>query len=125
MSKICTGIEDYKKLKGILPLESSDMHYEKLDNGVFILMSGRDTSASLELFSYRYGYTTPAWSLSSLLDILRSGDYRFSLEYFKYSGWGARATFNSVTRPDLLSVSNEPIDACCKLILELNKGGLL
>lgn len=75
MNKICTSIEQSKKLAEILPLESADMTWEQVTKDLAEDFTWKPTIGLNEgikgnLFSYRNGYISPCWSLTALLDVL-------------------------------------------------------
>lgn len=65
MNKICTSIEQSKKLAEILPLESADMNWHELPSIGFFVRAfyyKRDNGATEGLY--------PCWSLAALLGVL-------------------------------------------------------
>ena len=129
MTKICTSIEQSKKLVEILPIESADMYYQyvlpKLDKIKHNPEIGNPVNA---LKWYNKGYTTsgkepvtldeyciPCWSLAALLNVLpsatldSSNDHHFRIHCMKrYTEWYDNA-----------------VDACVEMIIRLNESKLL
>jgi len=124
--KSFTSLEQSKKLAEILPIESADMTYCAITEGMREKMTiknwevnvGLDIAIKENLFSYRNGYVVPCWSLAALLNVLpngivmnkdsQNGRYHFSSKYI-----GTYVT------------ADNPVDACYKLILKLNELNLL
>ena len=73
MNKICTSIEQAKKLAKILPLESADMHYH-YDNDFGELESIPTITEEDDHFVLFQD--VPCWSLAALLDILAEQDFK-------------------------------------------------
>ena len=139
-TKICTSLEQSKKLAEILPLESADLYYQ------YVLPKSGKIKHNPEIGNpinalewYNKGYTTsgkqpitldeycvPCWSLAALLDILPDelGDNHFlTLDkegneycccYEDNNGNSFRHTF-----------ADNPVDACYEMILKLHKLNLL
>ena len=76
--KSYTDISQSKTLSKILPIESADMTYCAITEGMREKMTiknwevnvGLDIAIKENLFSYRNGYIFPCWSLAALLNIL-------------------------------------------------------
>ena len=73
--KSFTSLEQSEKLTRILPLESADMTWEKIVTNEALDFYWRPTigfnrTINDNLFSYRFSYVMPCWSLGALLDIL-------------------------------------------------------
>ena len=93
MANICTTIKQSKKLLelGLDPI-TSDMYWGLKGSLMhpsdeYELNIGRDPAIEHNLFSYREGYTIPAWSLSALLEIMPKVDDTISIcipNFFKY-----------------------------------------
>ena len=118
--KSYTDLEQSKRLAEILPLESADMCYPK------------------DAFEYNYskepvchhsgiGLAHPCWSLAALISVLPNfiGDYGKCLYYDVggyYCGYMVDGDF-MLTIKEIKS--DNPVDACCELILKLNELNLL
>ena len=113
--KAYTDIEQSKKLREILPLESADMCYGINDDTL--------TYNNLPWLLPYHRYTAkefyiPCWSLSALLEILP----RPSLHQDRDRKWYCDA------EPNRLYFSlhyDNPVDACYEMILKLNEQNLL
>lgn len=129
--KSYTDIEQSRKLAKILSLETADMTYCAITEGMREKMLikdwqvniGLDVAIKENLFSYRNGYMFPCWSLSALLSVLPQlvrlvGTSKDSYWYCEcvndnnqwYAGFGS---------------ADNPVDACYKMILKLNEQNLL
>ena len=126
--KSYTDIEQSKKLAEILPLESADMTYCAITEGMREKMTiknwevnvGLDIAIRENLFSYRNGYVFPCWSLAALLSIL---DFP-SLTQNKEDEWEV-CVLNHKSDGYINVLADNPVDACYKLILKLHKLNLL
>ena len=131
--KSYTDIEQSKVLEDILPLDSHDMYYEGKNGDLdseFNLFIGQDISILKNLFSYRFGYTIPAWSLAALLQIIPKDieglnrlrididNVDFSIWYDDLKGYGVNDKLPDITL-------KEPIDACYEMVLKLHESKLL
>lgn len=121
MNKICTTIEQSKKLSEILPIESADMFWADGErpavwNNKDILLDEMDI---------------PAWSLVALLDqledvIVDENGYTYQLQivkegvqyYLVYEGVDDFASYDTPLFDDL-------VDACVEMILILKEKDLL
>lgn len=117
-TKICTDIEQSKKLVKILPLDSADMCYIK----------GRFTDKYLpDLKCYKYARELyadyikiiPCWSLATLLDILKDNIKIEKTELdqsdmFTYSIVGDGYNYKTYEYKEL-------IDACYEMIVKLHE----
>lgn len=108
--KAYTDIEQSKKLAEILPLESADMFYTIIDQGLYLeVKQGIEPSED----------DIPCWSLTALIELLPPIDNlkpMIDLEgnSIYYSGNNTPCT-NDVTL----------IDACVNMIFKLNKLNLI
>lgn len=114
MTKICTSLEQSKKLAEILPLESADMHYDKhsLENFYCpIPLIGKYSEMHNQV---------PAWSLAALLNILPEPELIQTSE----GKWLVRC-WTKNRNPWSVGGYDNPIDACYDMILNLNELNLL
>ena len=121
--KSYTDLEQSKRLAEILPLESADMTYCAVTEGMrekMIIKNwevnvGLDIAIKKNLFSYRNGYMIPCWSLAALFKML---PYSARLER------GSSTELCSVTLPNELESSDwyiEPVDAAFEMLLKLHE----
>ena len=124
--KLCTDLEQSKKLAEILPLESTDMYYK------YVLPKSNKISHVPEIGNpvnslkwYNEGYTfrgkrepitlneycVPCWSLAALLDVYPMVVGR---DLDMYCCWVNDKNLHS-------RHYNNPIDACYEIILKLNE----
>lgn len=111
MDKICTDIEQSKKLAEILALESADMYYSQHpleDYYSPIPHIGRYSAMHDQI---------PCWSVAALLEVIRNnGRYELQMYeggyYFEANGFMTESYFNSV-------------DACYEMIVKLHELKLL
>lgn len=118
-----TDLEQSKKLAEILPLESADMCYIKhassdnptwrFDNDIppMVLSNIPINEITVE--------TLPCWSLAALLSVVPE---EVSLNSFKDGNWNAMV---QQIGKIIYSDANDPVDACCELILKLHELNLL
>lgn len=117
MTKICTSLEQSKKLAEILPIESADMHYDKhsLENYYCpIPLIGKYSAIHDQI---------PAWSLAALLDMLQDNIKIEKILFdqsnmFTYSIVGYDYGYRTYEHENL-------IDACYEMIVKLNELKLL
>ena len=112
--KSYTDLSQSKKLKEILPLESADMHYARIEDDD----ETRDWTVYLSPFPKicsLYVENLPCWSLTALLNILPSStldssdDHHYRLHCMeRFTEW-----------------YDNPIDACYEMILKLKEKNLL
>ena len=115
--KSYTDISQSKKLAEILPLESADMHYARIEDDDEM----RDWTVYLSpipKICALYVENLPCWSLAALLDILPKVHKLkpiLDLEEcsIQYSGI------------DLYVVADNPVDACYEMIIKLHEQKLL
>lgn len=125
-----TDLEQAKKLAGILPLETADMHYSRdFGGGWFVDL---DAYSSIKLPKYAVNnveeYLLPCWSLAALLDVLSEKSHSIdedgtvSLSSYKNIEWNC----GLINVADLeASISSNPVDACYEMILKLNELNIL
>ena len=129
--KSYSDLQQSKKLAEILPLESADMYYSRIDAEI------DEGKAIAEVLHRRLSpidtdVVVPAWSLSVLIDILpeeityETGnldeweDYKFFFlkengeYYIGYEGYNDKQDFISVSCEDL-------VDACVEMIERLHE----
>lgn len=123
--KSFTDIEQSEKLAEILPLNSADMTWSKettiTDGTEWYITLGLDRDITDNLFSYRHSYLVPSWSLSALLNYLKSkhrfpeinvmSDGHFKLTTYIWDG----------TDCTQVSIGDNLVDACYELILKLHE----
>ena len=146
MNKICTSIEQSKKLIELgLDVNTGDMYYEyvlpKSDKIKHNPQIGNPVNA---LEWYNKGYTTsgkkpiklneyciPAWSLSALLDVINQvreiKHQRVTMLVGRFAGnhWYVGLSRVQDERSVLLEHSKELVDACYEMILKLKELKLL
>ena len=126
MAQIATTIEQSKKLIKLgINVNTADMTYnaivvsgedKMLING-WKLKVGLDSEIKDNDFSYRNGYTIPAWSLSALLDILPFPQLSKDKLGGGKVGWMV-SVYPNDCRYDSCWHDN-PIDACYEMIIKL------
>ena len=127
-NKICTSLEQSKKLSEFLTVESADMFYykdavTKEDNPRVMDYSQVPKNKSMYFF--------PCWSLAALLSVLpfhlivNNHSYAFSMvKGFNKNGetYAIKyAIFNTTFYLHLTDFYNNPIDACYEMIIRLNE----
>ena len=117
--KSYTDIEQSFKLKGILPLESADMYYDRYGTPNFI--DNIVTYKSIK--TDKYQHLIPCWSLTALLNIfpypqLSKDKLGSGKERWMVSAYPDNCKFDSYWHEN-------PIDACIEMIIHLNKLNLL
>lgn len=146
MNKICTSIEQSKKLIELgINVKTADMHYSTwtiLNEGEFILSPNQ--GETIEKLQESYGnQIIPAWSLVALLDILPNEiitDNRFECHYQihirKYDG-GDNTTLYQIAYGnnrglngswhDMINTGEKEnlIDCCVQMILKLHEFKML
>ena len=139
-TKICTDIEQSKKLTEFLPLESADHHYvRKICDFMGNPVEGKwsvpkygnpqSSHANYMVQNFTSYETIPAWSLSALISILprfiefKDDKYylRFMKEYVEY----ANDEISITGRCLHTTGNNNLVDACVEMISKLNKLKLL
>lgn len=115
--KICTDLNQSKKLVEILPLESADMYYHPYPNDEDWYDIPNFGEANL-----KYNQL-PCWSLSSLLNVLPFSQLSKDNLGSGRIGWMLRA-FPDNCRYDSFW-HDDPIDACIEIIEKLYEQKLL
>lgn len=120
-TKICTSLEQSKKLAEILPIESTDMYYPHLGRGQY----GETPRVGNASEMYSGKPDIHCWSLSALLDILpkQFGRYTKSLYWFD-DGWHCEYLDEDHECKYGVSADNS-IDACVEMIIKLHDMNLL
>ena len=133
--KSYTTIEQSKKLAEILPLESADMTYSAITEGMRDKMSikgwevniGLDVAIKEKLFSYRDGYMFPCWSLAALLNYLREIDFFPDIEANEHSVTMNINYYDEEEARLLAPIHNIKVeaesfvDACVEMIIKLKE----
>lgn len=131
MNKICTDLEQSKKLAEILPLESADMCWT---NHLFsdFLSSWRIESTPPQEYKYLLdgfivkGYLIePAWSLAALFKVIPKhienvNVLRIDIDEKDFSIWYDEVGCGVNTELPDITMKN-PVDACYKLIVKLHE----
>ena len=116
--KAYTDLEQSHKLAEILPIESSDMFYTLIDQGLYLeVKQGIEPSKD----------DIPCWSLTALLDVLpKNLDIGRPVLATNYRGYYWVSYFDEYMKEKFTSkIYNNPIDACYKMVLKLHKQKLL
>ena len=116
--KAYTDIEQSRKLAEILPMESADMFYTLIDQGLYLeVKQGIEPSKD----------DIPCWSLTALLDVLpKNLDIGRPVLATNYRGYYWVSYFDEYMKEKFTSkIYNNPIDACYKMVLKLHKQKLL
>lgn len=119
MNKICTSIEQSKKLIELgIDVNSADMYWS-MDEIPFLAFPVNDIVTDWE-YAEENGML-PAWSLTALLNILRAvSENSVELYYTVGNKWAMECyTLNQKC------VADEPVDACVGMIEKLHEQNLL
>jgi hypothetical protein len=119
--KSYTDIAQSRKLEEILPLESADMHYARIEDDYEI----RDWTVYLSpipKICAVYVENLPCWSLAALLSVLLILDNR-SPVLSKTFDRKYRVVYHSTAyeRAILTSDYDNPVDACYEMIIKLHE----
>lgn len=119
MTKSFTDIEQSKKLADILPLESADMVW--VDYGYCKRILPKD-----DIDARAYPVITLAWSLVALLEAMpKTLEYGRPILCTNYEGfYFVQYRDASMDYVNGTNCYDNPIDACMKMIFELNKIGV-
>lgn len=112
-----TTVEQSRKLAGILPIESADMHYH-YDNDFDELESIPTVTEEDDHFTL-FPNDVRCWSLAALLDVIPCGQVNKMADSNKYeaSSWN-----DSDFEPQMyVEGFDNSIDACYEMILKLNE----
>lgn len=115
--KSYTDIEQSKKLAGILPLESADMHYVLIDTDEDKYDAGLGKYIGI-LPHY------PAWSLAALLGVLPAECECMALEHINY-GNNHKEYFMHYVGGENTDDYDNPVDACVSMVEKLHELNLL
>lgn len=112
--KSYTDIEQSKKLAEILPLESADMFYTLIDQGLYLeVKQGIEPSKD----------DIPCWSLAALHNVLPDGT---DIVKDKADTENEKYMCTVGVKDDIISTfGNNPVDACVAMVLKLNELNLL
>lgn len=122
--KSFTDLQQSKKLVEILPIESADMYYEKGigDNYRIAFGNYADMSISENLLHID---VIPCWSLAALIGVLpmiRKGEDTANPFIAKTPDDEYYIVYATLTKEiDGSAIYNNPIDACCEVIIRFNK----
>ena len=127
--KAYTDIPQSKRLAEILPLESADMWYSYYGNSKYNpIIAYKGEQLFLCQIRNSLHSDIPCWSLAALLDILSKTahsideDGSVDLSSYKNIEWNCRL----INIADLeVSTSLNPVDACYKMIININELNLL
>ena len=115
--KICTNIEQSKKLAEFLPKENADMYWS-MDEIPFLAFPVNDIVTDWE-YAEENGML-PAWSLAALLEVLP-----YPTLYQQGDGaWGLDAWVEQV-KPYSVKNAICEVDACVEMILKLHELNIL
>ena len=129
MNKICTTIEQSKKLLELgIDINTADMYYEEVCNlpkaivGNYILHNQCMEDKDYKKLSNPV--LSVAWSLSALLDVLpKNLDIGRPVLATNYRGYYWVSYFDEYMKEKKFTskIYNNPIDACCEMIIKLNE----
>lgn len=110
MNKICTNIEQSKKLIELeLSADTADMHYWEAEGKEYLYV-GKCSDIN----------GTPAWSLPALLNVIPCPSLHKTFSGWRCDSYIKEGTFCSLSEP-----AENPIDACYELIIKLYNLNLL
>lgn len=119
MNKICTDIEQSKKLAEILPTKSADMYYF-LDptpaGNIYHLTVQRVDVGIKNLPQYDEG-DIPCWSLTALLSLLPKGTNISTPKPVNELGYCCWNQYNEI-------YANNPVDAVFEMVVWLKENNL-
>lgn len=121
--KSFTSLEQSEKLTSMLPLESADMTWEKIVTNealdfYWIPTIGFNRTIKDNLFSYRFSYVMPCWTLGAILDFIPQVKLDTAKNYDK-KYWRCCAYYASDWHTS--DWYDNPIDACYEMIVKLNE----
>ena len=126
MNKICTSIEQSKKLIELgIDINTADMHYSTwtiLNEGEYILSPNQ--GETIEELQEDYGnQVIPAWSLSALFDILPDDT---NIIKDKSDTENEKYMCTVGVKGDIIpTFGKNPVDACYEMILKLHEFKIL
>jgi hypothetical protein len=110
-TKICTDIEQSRKLAEILPLESSDGYWDFQIDGYKLIAD--------ELGYYKNDSEIPCWSLAALIEIIPWTQVNRMTNSCK---WEASSWINSNFVSEYhVEGFDTPVDACYEMIIKLHE----
>lgn len=119
-TKAHTDIEQSKKLKEILPLESADM-------GLYYSRNPQSARNQMWIGTKAENADIPCWSLSALLNLLPTLDDRNAIlcKDIRYDKW--HVCYHSTATLSIIDTEryDNPVDAVYEMIIKLNKFNLL
>ncbi len=138
MNKICTSIEQSKKLAEILPIESADMcwcnnsikginYTDKFSANLYTVKEMKDVFDEALVGWDKYWELVPCWSLAALLNAVDFSTINLHYDNVR-TDWVASATIHDSTKHCTKYESTRalnPIDACYEMILRLHEQKLL
>ena len=129
MSKISTDIDQSKRLAEILPIESADMCYIKHSSSYNPNWEFNEDFPPMILGDVPINKMTvevlPCWSLTALLDVLPIKlQIVLAINDFQSDKKGKYA-IGSADNDEYDCYADNPIDACCDMIIKLKELNLL
>ena len=124
--KSYTDIEQSKKLAEILPFESADYHYIAQGEESYIYPYSLSSDA-IKQYNGNIKYI-PCWSLAALLDVLpKHLDVGRPVLATNYRGCYWVVYFDEYMKETNLTskIYDNPIDACCEMIIKPNEQNIL
>lgn len=120
--KAYTDLNQSKKLAEILPLESADMVYIKHSSSDNPTWEFNEDFPPMNLGGVSikkiFAETLPCWSLAALLDVLPNYTLQTNTD-------GTVFVVCDSMKPMISDAYNNPVDACCEMIIKLNKQKIL
>lgn len=120
--KSYTDLSQSKTLGNILPLESADMHYRTIINGI------ASTAEKPKLGSIITEWDIPCWSLAALLDIVKTYSSRLEITLRadkKYNVFAMKNDFVFRSFDDFPDGIDNLVDACVAMIDKLHEFKML
>lgn len=122
MTKICTSLEQSKKLLELgIDVNTADMHYSTwtILNGEYILSPNQ--GETIEELQEDYGeQVIPAWSLTALLEIIPNIEIRSKVQNFDNKSW-CISSHDDKDHNHIWAYGDELVDACVELICKLKE----
>lgn len=114
--KAYTDLEQSKKLAEILTIESADMYYTLIDQGLYLeVKQGIEPSKD----------DIPCWSLAALLDVLPN-KLQIALAINDFQGdRKEKYAIGSVEHDKYDCFADNSVDACYEMIIKLHEQNLL
>lgn len=131
-----TNLEQSKKLSAILPLESADMHwYKDFDDNKWYVDLYKYSSVSVPKYSYNKieDRILPCWSTEALMQTLpvsiapdNDSNQIYLMQSYNYDTMHCVDYIGEVDGDSYLNFGEDTfVDACVKMIVELNEKKLL